>query len=164
MTSTHLHLITTHLPIFGSIIGASLLAYGMWSKANPTKSAAYLLFIISAIGAGIAYFTGEAAEETVEHIPGISEHLIEQHEDFAVYALVSLIVLGAVSIASLITNLKRIAIAKILSRATLLLSLISFALAARTGYLGGQIRHTELNSTPLQNAMDNESPKQQNGQ
>jgi hypothetical protein len=53
-------------------------------------NAAYLIFIISSNGAGIAYLTGEGAEETVENMPGISESIIEQHEDFAMYALISL--------------------------------------------------------------------------
>jgi hypothetical protein len=31
---------------------------------------------------------------------------------------------------------------------TFLISLVSFGLIARTGYLGGQIRHTEISSNP----------------
>lgn len=72
MDLTHLHLLITHLPIYGSILGGFVLAYGLWTKSNNTIIAAYLLFIISAVGAGIAYSTGEAAEETVESIKTIS--------------------------------------------------------------------------------------------
>ena len=73
-----------------------VLGYGIWSKSNQTKIAAYFLFIISAIGAGIAYLTGEGAEEAVEKMQGVSENMIKLHEDSAMYALVSLIVLGVV--------------------------------------------------------------------
>ena len=31
--------------------------------------------------------------------------------------------------------------------ATLVIAIVSFALVARTGYLGGQIRHTEISSS-----------------
>ena len=78
-----------------------MLAHGLWTRSNQTKIAAYNLFIISSIGAGIGYFTGEPAEETVENIAGISKNLVEQHEDFAVIALVSLVVLGVASIVGL---------------------------------------------------------------
>src|SRR5688572_20865606 len=101
MNQTHIHLLITHLPIFGSILGGLVLAYGLWTKSYQTKIAAYILFVISSIGAAIGYITGEAAEETVEHIAGISENLVEQHEGSAVIALVSLIVLGIASIVGL---------------------------------------------------------------
>ncbi|MGE5943670.1 MAG: hypothetical protein ACM31G_04950 [Flavobacteriales bacterium] len=56
MDQTHIHLVITHLPIFGSILGGLVLAYGLWTKSNDTKIAAYGLFIISSISVGIAYF------------------------------------------------------------------------------------------------------------
>lgn len=146
MNPTHIHLLITHLPIFGSILGGLVLAYGLWTKSNHTKIAAYNIFIISAIGAGIAYLTGEAAEETVENIQGISKNLVEAHEDFAVFALVSLITLGVASIGGLFLTLKKSALTSKAAVAILFISLISFGLVARTGYLGGQIRHTEINS------------------
>lgn len=147
MNQTHIHLLITHLPIFGSIFGGIVLAHGLWTKSDQTKIAAYNLFIISAIGAGIAYLTGEAAEETVENIQGITENMIEQHEDFAIFALVSLIVLGVASIGGLFLTLKKSSLTKTVALVILFISLISFGLVARTGYLGGQIRHTEINSS-----------------
>ena len=79
MNQTHVHLLITHLPIYGSILGFIILAYGLWTKSNQTKIAAYIVFIISSIGAGIAYLTGEAAEETVEDIQGVAKKMIEEH-------------------------------------------------------------------------------------
>lgn len=150
MNSTHLHLIITHLPIFGSVLGLLVLCYGLWTRSSQTRAAAYLLFIISAIGAGVAYLTGEEAEEKVENIPGVSESLIGLHEDFAVYALISLIALGVVSLFSLIVTYKRSRLAKQLSIVTLIVCITSFILVARTGYLGGQIRHTEIKAHGIQ--------------
>jgi hypothetical protein len=85
MNQTHIHLLITHLPIFGSILGGLVLAHGIWTKSNQTKMAAYHVLIISSIGAVIAYLTGEGAEETVEKIQGVSEKIIDQHGDFACY-------------------------------------------------------------------------------
>ncbi len=148
MNQTHLHLLITHLPIFGSMLGGLVLAYGILTKSNHTKIAAYILFVISSAGAGIAYLTGEAAEETVENIQGITETAIEQHEEFALVALIGLIVLGVASLIGLYLAFKKSSYSRTIAFAILLVSLISFGLVARTGYLGGQIRHTEINSNP----------------
>ena len=145
MDQTHLHLVITHLPIFGSIIGACILGYGLWTKSTQTQMAAYLLFVGSALGAGLAYYTGEGAEEVVENIQGVTESIIKEHEEFALYALISLIVLGVLSLLTLIITYKKSSLAKTAAYTTLLVSLVSFALVAQTGYLGGKIRHTELN-------------------
>lgn len=144
MNPTHIHLIITHLPIYGALLGAFVLAHGIWSKNEPTKIAAYNLLILSAIGAAIAYFTGEAAEESVEHLPGVAKNMIDQHEDFALTALVALMALGGASLVGLVASIKKWAASKSLAFVVLLIALIAFGLAARTGYLGGQIRHTEI--------------------
>jgi uncharacterized membrane protein len=151
MDQAHLHLLITHLPIFGSILGAFVLGYGIWSKSSQTKIAAYGLFIISAIGTGIAYLTGEGAEEAVEELPGVVENLIKQHEEFAMFALVGLIVLGVSSLFALYVTIKNSVQVKTVALVTLFISIVSFGLVARTGYLGGQIRHTEISSTAVQN-------------
>ncbi|HMP30463.1 MAG TPA: hypothetical protein PKD85_12740 [Saprospiraceae bacterium] len=144
MDQTHIHLVITHLPIFGSILGALVLVHGLWTKSIQTKIAAYNIFIISAIGAGIAYLTGEAAEESVEHLPSVFEATIESHKDFAIYALVSLISLGVTSMTAIFLTLRKSTATRTLGFVILLISLVSFGLVARTGFLGGQIRHSEI--------------------
>lgn len=147
MNQTHVHLIITHLPIFGCIFGSLLLAQALWAKSYQTKMAAYNIFIISAIGAGIAYLTGEAAEETVENIQGIASNMIDEHEDFAVFALVACTMLGVASLAGLFLTLRKSKLARAVAIVVFFISLISFGLVARTGYLGGQIRHTEIGNS-----------------
>jgi uncharacterized membrane protein len=150
MSQLHLHLLITHLPVFGSILGALVLGYGIRSVNSHTKMAAYYLFVLSALGAGVAYLTGESAEEGVENIAGINETIIGQHEDFAMYALISLIALGVLSLGAIVVNFTKRSIGPALSYFVLFVSLVSFALVARTGYLGGQIRHTEIGTAAAQ--------------
>lgn len=151
MDQTHLHLVITHLPIFGSILGAFVLLYGLWKKSDSTNIAAYYVCIFSAIGGVVAYLTGESAEETAENIQGIAKSAIEGHEDFAINALISLIILGVASIGGIFVTIKKPSISRTFAVIVLLISLISFGFAMRTGYLGGQIRHTEISSeTPMQ--------------
>jgi hypothetical protein len=112
MARTHIHLVITHLRKFGSVLGGLALAYGLWAKSSDTKIAAYGLFIISSIGAGIANLTGEAAEETLENLHGVLESTIGRHEDFALFALITLIFSGVASILGLLLILKKIIIHK----------------------------------------------------
>lgn len=157
MNAAHIHLLVNHLPVFGSLLGGFVLIHGMWTKSPQTKIAAYNLFILSAIGACIAYFTGEPAEEAVEKISGVAESAIERHEDFALAALISFVVLGLLSVFGMLITLKQSIFMRQIAIVILFCTMISFVLVARAGYLGGQIRHTEIsnsNAAPMQNGAE----------
>lgn len=156
MDQTHIHLLINHVPVIGSIFGAFVLGYALWANSNPTKIAAYFLLIFSALGAVITYVTGEAAEETAENIQGISKDLIEQHEDFAIVALVALIVLGVASLIGLFITVKKSSLVRSAAWIILILSVISFGIIARTAYMGGEIRHTEINQPPVAQGQNDE--------
>ena len=158
MDKVHIHLLITHLPIFGSILGGLVLAHGIGTKSYQTIIAAYYVIIVSSIGAVIAYLTGEGAEEVVEDIQGVAKNMIGQHEDFALYALIALIVAGLVSLLGLYLSIKKSSVANTVAVLTFFAAIISFGLVARTGYLGGQIRHTEIGSgSIIQNSNDTDS-------
>jgi uncharacterized membrane protein len=144
MNPTHVHLLITHLPIFGSILGAIVLVYGLATKTQQTLVAAYLLFVLSGIGSFIANQTGEAAEETVEHMQGISERLVHEHEESAEVTVVAMAILAVLSVIAMILIFRKSSFSFSFAGVIFVLSLICFGLAARTGYLGGQIRHTEI--------------------
>lgn len=146
MDQAHIHLAITHLPLFASFSGILILLYGIKTKSNHTQLAAFGIFIISAIGACIAYATGEGAEEKVEDIPGIIKSVIDRHEDSAIFTLLSFILTGIVSIAAAFLNFKKYAHAQRATLSVLVISVLSFILVARTAWLGGQIRHTEIST------------------
>jgi len=147
MDFTHLHLMITHLPIFGVPLGAFVLIYGLYKNSPQTVLASYLVLVIACIGGLIAYLTGEPAEETVELIQGISKPVIESHEESAELSLIGTAILGISSLLVLILDVKLIAFKRQIAFIILALSIICFGLLARTGYLGGQIRHTEVSDT-----------------
>jgi len=144
MDLTHLHLLITHLPIFGAFLGAIVLAYGLLNNSQDTKRAAYLVLIVASIGGGIAYLTGEPAEETMKPIKGISKTMIEAHEESAELAIITLAILGICSLVAFVFHGKFVSYRKTIAVFILVVSLICFGFVARTCYLGGQIRHTEL--------------------
>src|SRR5436190_3273637 len=107
MNQTHVHLLINHLPIFGSILGGLVLGHGILTRSFQTKMAAYNVLVISSVAAVITYLTGEAAEETVENIQGISKSMLDQHEDAAQFSLVALIILGIASLSGLYFTSKK---------------------------------------------------------
>lgn len=144
MNPTHIHILITHLPVFGGFLGLLVLLYGFYQKSESTKQAAYLIFIVASIGAGIAYLTGEPAEESVEHLQGVVHDMIEEHEDAAQFALITNIIAGLASLAALWTSFKNLSFASLISKLVLIFALFGFTSAARTAFLGGKIRHSEI--------------------
>lgn len=157
MNNSHLHLVVNHLPIIFPIIGIILLLIGIFAKSEITKKNSYLIFFLGAITSVIAMATGEGAEETAEHLQGISENLIHTHEESAeLFAGLSYF-LGAVSLVALYSSFKNYIFSKYLSYFTLIIALTTMFFAQKAGNTGGQIRHTEIrNGANVQNDDQNE--------
>ena len=162
MNQTHIHLLITHLPVFGGFLGLIVLIFGFISESDSTKKAAFLVFIIAAIGACIAYITGEAAEESVEHLQGVIHDMIEEHELAAKFALTTNIIVGVASIASLWVSYKKLSFAGLLSKIVLVIALFSFTTSARTAFLGGKIRHSEIHGNTNNQGGETESDDDEN--
>ncbi len=144
MDVIHLHLILTHFPIVGTIIGIGIMAYGQFATNDNIKKVALIIFIIMAILTIPVFLTGEGAEETVEHITGVSEQLIEKHEELAEIAIWLMGLLGTLSIINFFAIIKKLSFVKTLSLITLMVSLVTFGLFVKVGNEGGKIRHSEI--------------------
>ena len=144
MNLTHLHLLLNHFPIIGTLIGSLIILYGIIKNQYQSKSIGAIIIIIMAIIAIPVFLTGEPAEESVEHLQGISESIIHEHEEAGEQAIWLMEIAGLFSLLSLFFQYKKSVITNNIFILTFVLTLISFALMDRTGYLGGQIRHTEL--------------------
>lgn len=144
MYATHLHLILTHFPIVGTLVGIGILTYGLLIKNDEVKKVALVIFIIMGILIIPSYFTGEWAKLTVQNMPEVSDKFIESHENFAIKSIYLMEFLTALSIVSLIFIKKKLTIAKIITIITLLVSLTVFTVFIKVGNLGGKIIHTEI--------------------
>ncbi len=151
MDATHLHLILNHFPIVGMIIGIGILAYGQFSKNDDIKKVALVTFVLMAVLTIPVFLTGEEAEETVEHIAGVSEQLIENHEELAEKAIWLMGLLGVLSLINLFAIVKKLSFANTLSLVTLIVSLGTFGLFAKVGNEGGKIRHSEIRTGNVNN-------------
>jgi hypothetical protein len=161
MDFTHLHLLLNHFPIIGTLIGAGVMLWGMVQNHKTIRAVAAVIIMTMTIMAIPVYLTGEPAEERVEHLPGVSESIIEQHEEAAGLAIWLMAAAGASSLAALLLQYRTSSKAPF-GIATLL-TLLAFGAMARVGYLGGQIRHTELrtNQQAVQQVDSHEEEQEQ---
>lgn len=142
MNAANVHLMLNHIPILGILFGTVLLAYGLWRKKPEYVRLCLGLFVFTGLVSIAVYLSGEGAEEIVEHVPGVSEHFLEEHEDTAFYAYLSALALGLASLAALIVSKWR----KRLVPVVLALSVVASGLMVWAGSLGGKINHPELRS------------------
>lgn len=144
MSEAHLHLLLTHVPVITIVLGTVLLGYAWLRRRPEAMQIAMWAFVLSALVAVVVYLTGEGAEEIVEGMVGVSEAIIEEHEEAAVFALGGALLLGAVSAVGL--WLSRREVPRWFGGATLLVALAVTGIMAWTANLGGQISHPEIRS------------------
>ena len=144
MNPAHLHIILNHIPVIGIPFAFGLLTYGLLRKSDEVKKASLLAFVVIALLTIPAFLAGKAAEDVVEHLPGVSEQLIENHEGAALIGLIATLILGAVSLVGLLLMRRISGVARWLPIVLLVLSVGVGGWLGRTANLGGKIRHTEI--------------------
>jgi uncharacterized membrane protein len=145
MSLGHLHLIINHLPIISIPLLILFLIFGIKTKNQSLIKFSLILTLILSSAVLAVNFTGEPAEELVEKLSGVTEHSIHEHEEAAEISVVLAIVTAVLSGLTLVFSKKE----KLFQKMTLGLVVIMFLSAVSlgyTGYLGGQIRHTELSA------------------
>ena len=154
-TLTHIHLLLNHFPTVGFGVGLGLFLVSLYVKSDPMKRAALAIFLIIALMSVPVYMTGKAAQRAIKDQPGVSDVLMERHQDAALLALAFMEITGMMAWLGL-WQFRRT------SRATngnwiavLVLSLITFGLMTRAANMGGEIRHPEI-TAPGADPADNE--------
>lgn len=144
MNAAHLHLLFNHVPIIAGILGTLILVAGMVLRQPAVKRTALGIFVIAAVAALPAFFSGEGAEEIVEKLPGSGESVIESHEDIGKIFLIAMEVLGVFSLITFVLDRKNARRTMEFYILVLLISLFTGVLGARVGTSGGNIRHPEI--------------------
>lgn len=146
MTWAHLHLALNHVPVIGLPIALLLLAWALYRRSPELTRTSFGLLVLLGIVTIIVQLTGEPAEDLVEGLPGVTESLIERHEEAALIGTVGMTILGLLAV----FGLWRFRAGRTLSRWYPTVMLVAGVLLA--GYLGwvanlgGQIRHSEIRS------------------
>lgn len=139
----HLHLMAAHLPVIGVLLLIPLLLIALVRRSDELSKLGLWAAAGIALSGVIVYLTGEPTEEGVERLAGISETMIERHEQAA---LISTIALGVFGLLALVTLFRMRG--KRLSRGIVVSALFGVIVLsgafAWTANLGGKIRHSEI--------------------
>lgn len=154
MNDAHLHLVVNHFPIIGTIFGLGILIAGLIFNNQTLKNTSFVVFLIAAAFGFASMNTGEGAEEIVENLPGVTDQLIEKHEELAETFTLFLYATGVLSLLSLVLVYKKSTLAKFTALGTVGVAIIAVFFAQQTGTSGGEIRHTEIRANATTLAQD----------
>lgn len=144
VNQAHFHLVVSHLPLVGILVGLLVLLSGYIIKNPQVKSTALGIFIFSALAAIAAFYTGEGAEEIVENLPGVSETLIHKHKEYAELFFTMMLILGSASLVTLFFQFKKLPFVKYGFMLVLLISIGCIVISKYVGTTGGEITHIEI--------------------
>jgi hypothetical protein len=151
MNPVHLHLPFNHVSILAVLFSSLIFAWGLLSKDQSIQRVALVGFVFAALATLPVFLSGEETEEVVEEISYVSESMIDEHEDGANYAFWLVELLGLLALIRLLLAAKMEKWMRASSLVLVFLSVMATTAMIRVGYLGGQIRHTEINSAPATN-------------
>lgn len=143
MNFAEIHLMLNHIPIIALPLVSVFLLFAFIKKNALMKKISLVMLILIGLVTLPVYFTGEPAEGIIEDFPGVTESVIKPHEEMGEKALILALIASGLAISALVfvKNEKR---NHQLTVATLSVAVIGSMALVYTGYLGGQIRHTEV--------------------
>jgi len=144
MNSAQLHLVFTHLPIVGLGFAILLNLVALFRKSAELQKLSLWCYLLLGVFALLAYITGDDAEKIMLTYPGITEDLIEPHENIALFFFLGLMLTSLLSMIGLYLTKTREKLLKRFSLYLLIAAILVSILAVITGSTGGVIRHTEI--------------------
>jgi hypothetical protein len=148
MNPIHIHLMTNHVPVLGTIFGCLLIIYSLIRNKEELRRLALGVFLIVALITPVVFFSGDKSQDALQKVVGISKESIKSHDEAAEISFACMELLGAFAFLQLLLYFFP-STAKLRSKAaifTAILSAFAFAWVAYTANLGGKIQHgKELN-------------------
>ena len=158
MNAAHFHLITNHVPVVGAPIALALLLAGLVRRREELVKAALVLTVLLSLIVLPVKMSGDRTEDLVESLDGVNVAAIHPHEERGEAAAIALLVAGGLALATLALPAILAAAGRgrprwlppqrplgILSAGALA---VSMGLLFSTAWLGGRIRHIEIDLQP----------------
>jgi uncharacterized membrane protein len=155
MNPVHLHLLLNHFPTVGFSIGLGLFLVGLVAKRDELQRVSLVIFFLTAALTITTYVSGSDAQEALKETPDLPMSLISAHEAAALLAFTCMQVTGFFSWLALWTWRGASRVAKWNLAVVLILAIVSFGLMAQAANIGGEIRHSEIQSTAEKVAVAN---------
>ncbi|HEV7587460.1 MAG TPA: hypothetical protein VGO40_04970 [Longimicrobium sp.] len=143
LNGAHLHIMLNHIPVFGSLFVALLIAWGLLRKSEDVLRLGLALAFVVGVATWGVKLTGAPAEHIVEHMAGVTRRSIHAHEEAADWATYLIVAAGVVGLFALLLVRRRHRAGRALSILALVVSLFGFAAVSRAALLGGEIHHPE---------------------
>lgn len=144
MDGAQWHLVLNHLPVVGTLFSLLLLGWALIRRSPELLKTALGVVVLVGLTTIPTYLTGEPAEHTIEHLPGVDKAFVEEHETMGQFALACGVVLSVVAAAALgvgVRSSKRLLIGALV---VWLANALAFGVMGYTAHLGGMIRHPEI--------------------
>jgi len=144
ITVPHLHLLLNHIPTIGGAAALVLLLVAFARKSHDLKRIAIEATYVVALLTFPSYLSGVGAQQTLLKMPDISQAFVDAHWNAALFTFVLMQMAGALAWLTLWKYRRSGNWSTAMVTAIFILSALSFAAAARTAALGGDIRHPEI--------------------
>jgi hypothetical protein len=145
MNAAHLHLILTHIPIFGCGVGLCLFVISLVGRSGELQRASLWMFTVTGLLTLPTYLTGRPANAfLMKLMPGMPPDPSDQHAEIAVIALTCALLLSLAAILTLYASRGNKPTPVWSKVVLLLLSVAATATMVWTANLGGKIRHSEI--------------------
>ncbi len=144
MTPGYIHLLLNHLPVVGVLAGIPILLIGLLRNKSILTETALWIFLMSAVITVPVYFSGDNSEHEVEEYALVSEHELEEHEDWGKRSLWLGGALGILSLLGLFQINRNPGQANKLIWSIFVFSLLTMVSHGITSMEGGKIRRPEL--------------------
>ena len=144
MNLAHVHLLLNHFPTIGFGIGLGLFLVALVGKNDELKRASFVIFFLIAAISIPTYMSGNAAQEVLKDQQDVSQTVVRAHEDAALLGFLIIEIAGFVAWVGLWQSRLIKRMPGWSSPAILLLSIAAFVMIARAAYIGGLIRHPEV--------------------
>jgi hypothetical protein len=139
-----LHIAINEAPAVGIGVGTALFFISAIAGGRGLQKTAFGLFVLTAVCAAVVFVSGGPAQRTLEHAPGVSQELVNQHWYAARVALFVSTVLGVIGI----VGLRSMRNARALSRAFMVVCLLACAAAVASNgwavYSGMRLQGAEV--------------------
>src|SRR5690242_1887166 len=138
-----IHLVVNHVPIIGVAFVALLLLIALIARNIFTQKVALWLMAVCALVALIALLSGKEADHLIKSVADISPQYLHEHESIAELSSYTVFLTGGLALLGVLFG-KRPVLFRAVVFGVFALSLLCTGLFILTGYLGGQIRHSEI--------------------
>jgi uncharacterized membrane protein len=143
------HLVINHVPIIGTILAVGIVLVALVLKNDTVKRTGLILFVAAGITVFPANFSGEQAEERVEHMAGVSHDQIHEHEEAAETTMTLMSIALLLALVHLFGKPATPNIQRLVFTAFLITSIIACIYTGIAGHEGGKIMRPELSNNRI---------------